>query len=229
MDAIIFNNWNDFNLTTVMNKLGKLNTISHWEMYNPYLFLRRELEVTNKEEFHHAKYYNQIRHCKPYKGGWLDYITKTEYNTLQEWVEDCHAKIEDILYGVNRVYKDHEPQYVLLSELLTTLGYTEPEINSFRDILDELGAEKLPPQGNKCLVQRPNGTIVIGRVVNQKYYSMDEYADDTVVLVLVPRQDNPHEPRLEYEHLSDLPEGMKIYFRSLNGEFMTIEDLLAGH
>jgi len=233
MNEILLTNWDSryMSLWRVMEHLRMpIDVTNVIYTTNEYFFLERELTITNKEEFQLAKEDNMIRHCKEYRGLWYDYVTNTEFRTLQEWVDDCGAKLEDVLYGVNRVHKNQAPQYVRLSQVLDYLGYVpEPATDTFRQILEKIEAVNginIPPQGNKCLIQRPDGTIVIGRVIDQKYYSMDE---ESSICVVVPNQNNPHLPPSEYERLSDLPEGMKVYFRCTSGEFLTVQQHLEEH
>ncbi len=109
--------------------------------YNNYLFLKRELEVT-ADGWRDAKKNGMIRHAKLYKGKFLDYVVGKQFDTIEEWVKDAGGKMEDVLYGENRVtnrfvskydYRTKEyvqvpysPKYVKLSTMLEKMGYVAP-------------------------------------------------------------------------------------------------------
>ena len=109
--------------------------------YDPYLFLKREIGVT-ATEWKDAKKNGIIRHCKVIRGGkFYDYIVRKEFASIQDWLQDAGAKLEDILYGTNRIHKTFaawneqtgrtewqvgKPYYMTLMEALTPLGYKEP-------------------------------------------------------------------------------------------------------
>lgn len=140
INSTLMNKWNgyDFGLG-----FQELTTSNHCDLttYNPYFFLTRELAVTNYTEFANAKKQNLIRHCKPYNGRWLDYVVMKEFDTLSDWVTDCGAKLDDVVYGVNRVHKYHwirnegqnryvpyTPKFICLGHLLDAIGYTPPTV-----------------------------------------------------------------------------------------------------
>ena len=108
---------------------------------NIYFFLKRELDVKNRDEFVVAKSENRIRHCIPYKGHYLDYVVKKEFPTIHDWVKDCGDKMENVLIGSNRVQDGNAPHYMTITELLILMyDYTGP-------LEDQLKVEipSLPP------------------------------------------------------------------------------------
>jgi hypothetical protein len=211
---------------------------------NAYLFLRKELEVDSIEKYNEAYRTGKIRHCKPYRGRWLDYTAKKEFNTLEEWVADAGDTIENVLYGVNRVhlrnfvetdkarkFVGQTPKYVTLKKVLEYYGYVEPLriqvptynlFDSFDDIAKALNINDLPAHGRSCLIKKPNGVLVIGRIVDQKYYELDD--SHSKMGVSVP-QDTQYEIRT-YDNLSDMPAGTTVYFRSEDGCFRSIDELM---
>lgn len=108
---------------------------------NNYLFLKRELEVT-ADNWQDAKKNGMIRHAKMYKGKFLDYVVRKQFDTIEEWVKDAGGKMEDVLYGENRVQNreswkwdyasrthkrvPYAAKYVKLSTLLEKMGYVAP-------------------------------------------------------------------------------------------------------
>jgi len=213
---------------------------------NPYFFLRRELtEVTDANTFYRAMLNKRVRHCKPYGSRWLDYTVRKEFDTLADWVADAGDTMENVLFGVNRVHKKdfaesyrtkrfvpQTPRYVTLQQALDYLGYVPPlavnipeckAFDSFADMLAEVGVLNgpIPPQGRKCLVQKPNNTIVIGHVVD---YRVDE-TSPSQVCVLVP-QDMQFDHKT-YSRLSEMPHGTKVYFRTSDGHFHSTDALMS--
>lgn len=108
-----------------------------YEGYDPYFFLRKELAVTH-DTWHEAKKRGDIRHCKIYRGRFLDYVVRKEFDSFEDWMKDAGARsLDDVAYGVNRVHKMRfnyqtrvlEPghtHWVPVQTLLTRLGYIEP-------------------------------------------------------------------------------------------------------
>ena len=76
--------------------------------YKCYFFLKRELQG-----------YRPIRHAKMDRRGYFDYITKTYFATLEEWVADCDGEVDDVMYGRNDPLY---PYYCTLQELLDYIG-----------------------------------------------------------------------------------------------------------
>jgi hypothetical protein len=213
---------------------------------NAYFFLRRELsEVTDSQTFYRAMRNKRVRHCKPYGSRWLDYTVRKEFDTLADWVADAGDTMENVLYGVNRVHKRDSSasfrtqrfvaqtaKYVTLQHALDYLGYVPPLVvnipeckafDSFADMLAEVGVLNgpIPPQGRKCLVQKPNNTIVIGHVVD---YRVDE-TSPSQVCVIVP-QDMQFDHKT-YSRLSEMPQGTTVYFRTSDGHFHSTDALMS--
>ena len=174
---------------------------------------------------------DNIRHCKPYRGHWLDYTAYKEFNTLEEWVADAGDTIENVLYGVNRIHKKETPKYVPLERLLEYHGYVKPltihipvhsVIDTFDDIAKELSINNIGARGQICLIKKPDGMIVIGNIVDQKYYGLEETSSK--ICISVP-QNTPYEINL-YDRLSDMPSETTVYFRLEDGYFHSVDDLI---
>ena len=234
MDSILISNL-DGNSQT-FSKIAGYAKID-WLTYDAYFFLRRELEVTDIIKYRKAWSEGKIRHCKPYNGRWFDYTVRKEFKTLEEWVKDAGGTMEEILYGVNRVHKEdwqktqeagvhvgQAPQYVTLDHVLEYYGYVKPApaVNSFTDIANELNM-KITIEGGKCLVKKPDGVIVIGKIIDIKQSKFSN--TPTQVCILVPKTTYSG-PYIAYESMSDLPRGTTIYFRTDDGFFHPIEDLM---
>lgn len=139
INQVLLDNWNGDSFGINVQQLA--NKVGEWYVYEPYFFLRKELDVT-RDTWEEAKQNGGIRHCKIYRDKFLDYVVHKEFNTFQEWLTDAGGRIEDVLYGENRLHKnqwirdphDHgirrrvpyTPKYVELSALLTHLGYVPP-------------------------------------------------------------------------------------------------------
>lgn len=240
MDAILISNL-DGSSQTFSNIAGYSKI--DWTTNDAYLFLRRELSITNFQDYEKAYRSGKIRHCKPYRGRWLDYTAKKEFNILEDWVADAGDTIENVLYGVNRIHKRNfeesykakhfvgeTPKYVTLSHVLKYYGYVESPkaaivkvFDSFDDIAKKLEINDVPVRGRSCLVKNPNGTIVIARIVDQSFYELDD--TESKMCLSVPT-DTPYEVRL-YDRLSAMPAGSTVYFRSAEDKcFYSIDDLM---
>lgn len=105
----------------------------------PYFFFKSEinLNTTNDPVVYSQMKKDSIRHLIPYKNGYFDYIIHKEYTTLRDWAEDNGKTLDDILYGVNRVYCYTEPvrAYVTLNKLLKFLNpnYTGESVAEVSD------------------------------------------------------------------------------------------------
>lgn len=245
MDQFLINNL--VNGPREFSHMAGYSTTDH-DTYDAYFFFRKELvEVTDQATFRAAQRNGKIRHCKLYNGRWLDYTAHKEFNTLAEWVADAGDDMSNVLYGVNRVHKkdyaesyrkktfvNQTPKYVTLQHLLSYLGYVAPlsveipEYNAFdrfADILTELEMLNgpVPPQGRNCLVQKPDNTIVIGRVVDQKYHNLEN--TESEICIAVP-QNTQYEVK-SYSRLSEMPNGMMVYFRTGDGSFQSVSDLMS--
>jgi hypothetical protein len=230
MNNFLINNWNGRNFGKPFYQI-----ISDFErrdlayMYQPYFFLKRELAFTQPDQYQDAKRNDMIRHAKYYRGMWLDYVVGKEFDTLDEWAEDCGADSRDILYGVNRfhmyqrdTYTPHPSRYVTLTRLLDSLGYVCDY--TFTELLEKLESKtEVPEKGQRCLVKRPDGSIVIARVMDKKFESIDPNAESEIVIRV--RIDNDGNT-LDYGRLSELPQDMTVYFRTTDDEFCAIKDLM---
>ena len=147
ISQFLLNKW-DERMTNFGLKLHELTLSQNYHEHNAYFFLRRELEVTNNEEYVVAKREGRIRHCKPYCGRFLDYIANKEFKTLEAWVNDCGGYMTDVLYGTNRVHKfiwregirvSQRPEWVHLDTLLRRLDFfivNNPEDEAEREVID---------------------------------------------------------------------------------------------
>lgn len=234
MDSILLSNMDGSSQT--FSKIAGYEK-RDWLTYDAYFFLRRELEVTDIIKYRKAWSEGKIRHCKPYNGCWFDYTIRKEFKTLEEWAKDAGGTMEEILYGVNRVHKadwqktrdagvhvGQAPRYVTLDRVLEFYGYVKPTpaVNSFTDIAKELNM-KITNEGGKCLVKKPDGVIVVGKIIDIKQSKFSN--TPTQVCILVPKTTNSG-PYIAYESMSDLPRGTIIYFRTDDGFFHPIEELM---
>lgn len=234
MDAILISNLDGSSLT-FSNIAGYAKR--DWTTHDAYFFLRRELEVDNYEKYCKAWNEKKIRHCKPYRGHWLDYTARKEFNTLEEWVADAGDTMENVLYGVNRVHKQdaqaslmagkfvgkpEAPKYVTLKKVLEYYGYVAPLADSFTDIAIELKMT-ITQEGGKCLVKKPNNVIVIGKIIDIGY-SIYSSKPNQVYIIVPQTTNNGHS--IAYERMSQLPYGTSIYFRTDDGFFHPVEELL---
>ena len=197
--------------------------MTDYDTRDAYLFLRKELEVTNVEKYRKAASEGKIRHCKPYRGRWLDYTVKKEFKTLEDWVADAGDTMENVLYGVNRVHKGLTARYVTLKWFLEYNGYVEDEVlDSFSDIMKNLEITDLPVHGVKCIVKKPNDVMVVARMIDEKYYDLEDISSNVCLSV-------PHETQYEvkvYYCLSEMPAGTTVYIRADDGFFRPINDML---
>ena len=68
----------------------------------------------------------------------LDYIVKKEFNTLEDWVADCGATMNDIMYGFNKF--DGVRSYVTLQQLISYLATQDvEEVTNFMRRLNVTG------------------------------------------------------------------------------------------
>jgi hypothetical protein len=194
-----------------------------YDTRDAYLFLRKELEVDNVEKYRKAAGEGKIRHCKPYRGRWFDYTAKKEFDTLEEWVEDAGDTIENVLYGVNRVHKGLTARYVTLKWFLQYNGYVEPSKvqDSFNELIKNLEITDLPVHGLQCIVKKPNDVMVVGRIIDEKYYELEDRQSNICISV-------PHETQYEvkvYYRLSEMPAGTGVYIRADDGFFRPINNM----
>lgn len=245
IDQFLINNINGSAYT--FSNIAGYSTVD-WSTHDAYFFLRKELaDATDYDTFRAAQREKKIRHCKVYKGRWLDYTIGKEFNTLTEWAADANDTIDNVLYGVNRVHKKNlsasyrskqfvseTPKYVTLQHLLEKLKYFPPlpveipeykALDRFSDILADLDVLNgpIPPHGRNCLVQKPDSRIVVGRVIDEKYYSL---GDTKSTICISVQQDTQHEFK-SYCCLSDMPAGTKVYFPTSDGHFHSTSALVS--
>ena len=162
INSFLLNKWTGYSFGVGLASI--INETWTWVYEDAYMFLKRELSVTNKEQYLKAKTQNLIRHCKPYRGKWLDYVVHKEFDTLEDWVKDCGATMGDILYGVNRVHlstrQPYTPKYICLGHLLEHLDYKAPpvvdtQLQTVEDILTShgLSLSNLWVIANGCPIQ----------------------------------------------------------------------------
>jgi hypothetical protein len=229
IDNFLLSKWNGYNFGKTLREIIDLND-NTLRVNDPYFFLQSELDIKNPNQWRTARYNGTIRHCKPYGGKWLDYVVHKTFDTFAEWVEDCNGTLDDVLYGVNRVHKfpNATPVFVCLRHLMERLGYTHDVVNdTFAHIIMTkfIVKKDLSPEGQRCLVRRPDGSIVISRIFNRMFsYDRIEPATETVTVLSVPI-DNDGTLR-EYTKLSQLPKGMKVYLQTIEGDFCSIKNLL---
>lgn len=165
INQTLLNSWNGYSFGLTLNQLAGNR---EWYIFEPsYFFLRKELSVT-AQTWNDAKRRGEIRHCKIYRGKFLDYVVRKEFATLQDWVKDAGGRMEDVLYGENRVREmewqlidnqhRHVPKtakYVELSVLLKHLGYEPPkvEIPEYK----ELDIEEITKQMGMLMAERDLG------------------------------------------------------------------------
>jgi hypothetical protein len=240
MDQFLINKWKWADFGVPFSVVAGYTTYDY-STCNAYFFLRKELEeVTDETSFREAQRKKTVRHCKVYRGKWLDYTIHKEFNTLAEWAADAGGCVDDILYGVNHVYRkdglasaragyyvSYKPKYVTLDHLLIHLGYDrKAEVNdTFTHVIMSVlkASKEVPPAGQRCLVKRSDGSIVISKVFDKKFESLDPGSPSKLV-VRIP-VDNSGNIR-EYSRLSEIPTGMTIYFYTSEGEFCPINDLV---
>jgi hypothetical protein len=227
MDNFLLNNWNGYNFGKSLNDIANYNGRDGWHTNDSYFFLERELEFKNKTQWASAKNNNLIRHVKPYNGKWLDYVVHEEFNTLAEWVADCGDSYANVLYGVNRVHLGQQPKFVCLAHFLEALGYVKPSIqdDTFTRVLERLGQTKaLSDKGARCLVKRSDGTIVIARVIDKQLESLESSNGEPNIVISIPIDNLGN--MMECSRLSHVTRGTEIYFKTTDGEFCSMNDLL---
>jgi hypothetical protein len=104
----------------------------------PCFFLDRELMHTKAS----AKILGFYKHCKLYKGHYLDYTTRTEYASLEAWAASCGSTIDHILFGWNRF--DGLPTHTTLKKLLQHLcPPPDPEVDELTKFVNKLHVDEL--------------------------------------------------------------------------------------
>ena len=110
----------------------------------PCFFLRRELGLTLAE----LRETKQYRHCKMYKDGYLDYIARKEFSSIEEWVRDCDASLDDVMFGFNKF--DGKNTHISLVQLLDHLDPVQlpetKEMVELNEFMNKLGVDNLKLQ-----------------------------------------------------------------------------------
>ncbi len=107
-------------------------------------FLARELTHTQNS----ARELGVYRHCKPYKGHFLDYIARKEFATLEDWVADCGDTMNHVMFGFNKFDGYHT--YITLNQLIEHLDpmpplipYEDPEVDELTKFANRLHIDEL--------------------------------------------------------------------------------------
>lgn len=217
INKFLIKKWSEFNYGIPLNRV--MDEVRGY-VHRPSFFLRNELYFTTPKEWRDAMNRGFVHHCKPHNGKWYDYISNRHYDTIEDWVSACGATLDDVLFGVNRIYMNHKSIYVNIHQLLDKLGY----IDTFTSIAEslDLGGDSLR-DSRLCLAKRPDGSISVSKIRDKKFDSLDPGArSDIVVCVPIDSDGNI----TEYSRLSQLPVGMTIYLRGTCGAFYSLEDLL---
>jgi hypothetical protein len=103
-----------------------------------------------------------------------------------------------------------------------------PGEDLFTDVLRQVNMpdplEPLPLNGTKCLVQRPDQTIVIARFMDYKFYDL-EAGGVSRIFLSIPESDKFMNSM--YFRLSELPQGYTVFIKTRNGgHFQTLQNLL---
>jgi hypothetical protein len=107
MDSIIHNRASKSSVIMTADEINQYigpNTIKSEKLY---FFFKTELDLPvapTWTEYNKIKA-EHIRHMIPYKGKYFDYVVHQEYDTLNDWAVDNGKTLDDIVYGVNFVYR----------------------------------------------------------------------------------------------------------------------------
>jgi hypothetical protein len=103
----------------------------------PCFFLSHELVYSKAT----AKAAGAYRHCKIYRGHYLDYTTRTEYASLEEWATACGSTIDYVLFGWNRF--DGQQTHTTLKKLIQHLSPPDPEVDEITKFMNKLHVDEL--------------------------------------------------------------------------------------
>jgi len=118
----------------------------------PCFFLEQELEYTKQGAIANGCY----SHVKLYKGHYLDYISKREYGSLEEWAADNHSSIDNILFGYNKF--DRRNTYITLKQLMQTLcPPADPAVEELVAFANRLRIDDLTLQNNILVITQNAG------------------------------------------------------------------------
>lgn len=159
----------DYKMTTKLildnaDKLGQVNIAEHTGIQIPHygrnaqpcFFLWREVVLP----LEYIKQNGMYRHCKVYKGRFLDYITRKEFATLEEWVADCGSSMDQIMFGFSKF--DNKVTYMTLQQLidhfdpLPPLIPLDPEVDELAAFANKLHIDELSLR-NVLVVTREDG------------------------------------------------------------------------
>ena len=102
-----------------------------------------------------------------------------------------------------------------------------PSEDEFGDILTQLNLpepfKQLPLHGRKCLVQRSDGTIIVSRFMDYKFFGLSE-SEPSRVFLNVPEPEKFMNGM--YFKVSELPLGWKVFVKKHSGEFDEIQNLV---
>lgn len=120
----------------------------------PCFFIDRELQYTKS----YAKTLGLYRHCKIYKGHYLDYTIREEFNSLEDWVKSCKSTIDHVMFGWNRFDMrpaTHVPLKKLLEHISPPLDVEIEELTLFANKLrvDELGLNDILVDTRKGIIK----------------------------------------------------------------------------
>jgi hypothetical protein len=153
-----------------------------------------------------------------------------EEDSEEEYTEDDDYDMPSLIPVSDNVDVPDNSESVHIPELPNITIPKLPSEDNFGDLLKQLNLPgtfvPLPVNGRKCLVQRDDQTIVIGRFMDYKYFDMSVNEDDDTSQVFL----NIPEPEKfmygMYFKLSQLPVGWKVYVKSNVGHFDVLENLL---
>ena len=163
-----------------------------------------------------------------------------EEDSEEEYTEEEDYDMPSLIPVSDNVDVPDNSESVHIPELPNITIPKLPSEDNFGDLLKQLSLPDtfvpLPVNGRKCLVQRDDQTIVIGRFMDYKYFDMSVNEDDDTsqVFLNVPELSgtyiHPHVTRklvnTMYFKLSQLPVGWKVYVKSNLGHFDVLENLL---
>lgn len=170
------------------------------------------------------------------------YTMNPEDDTEEEEEEQDYSDMPSLIPVSDNVDVPDNSESVHIPELPNITIPKLPSEDNFGDLLKQLSLPDtfvpLPVNGRKCLVQRDDKTIVIGRFMDYKYFDMCDKEDDTKSQIFL------NVPELSgwckyihlnvtgklvntmYFKLSQLPVGWKVYVKSNLGHFDLLENLL---
>ena len=124
----------------------------------PCFFLKRELQGTANE----IRGRGWLLHLKLYKGHYLEYTTKREFATIEDWMRSHGAIPDDVLFGYNKF--DGDNLSVPLQQLIQYFApIPDPMVENLTRFVVKLNVDGFTLQDN-VLVDKQDGTIV--RFVN---------------------------------------------------------------